>query len=397
MFEELTIVEWSDDIASQFAGRLLVDFGARVIKIKTSNSSLVCSNDIAWPEQTHSRAIGMVYDFLTTGKQIVQLDMATSEGLIDFNNLLTNAAVFIETDFDQTNDNNQISIDKIRSSRDGLVVLSITPLGLGSPVRSPMNDAMLQHHTGFAYSMARPVSKPNEQPPLLCAGHEGSLALGVSGALAIVWGLLARQAGGKAPRIDLAGNDFYTQLLVDELAEWNRGERTFSRKRDPKKGVAPAGGIGWVLPTTDGSIIVSPREQHQWERWIKLLGDPEWAQNETLCGDENTRIAHWAQLRDLMAEWTAEQESTELSKMAQAVSVACFPVSSPEQLLENAQLLHRDFFGHLQGPGQMKVPVPGLPMKMAFTDGTELKSSQVRRSAAFFTKESPPPKAEVSF
>jgi len=236
----------------------------------------------------------------------------------------------------------------------------------------PMSDFVLQHHTGLAHASARPVSDPETQPPLAGADHEGPMAVGVCGAMACVWGQLIAQGGGPAPEIDLASQDYYVQSLIDEFSEWVGGRRDFSRRRAPGTNIAPAGGVSWLLPTSDGFIMISPREDHQWLRWAALMGRPAWTNDSSICGSAAIRKEHWPELQALMSEWSKTQMAGQIVQRAQDERVPCFQVSTPADLLGNAQLHHRQFFDRLSVPGRPTVRVPGLPMQVTDASGEKL-------------------------
>ena len=261
-----------------------------------------------------------------------------------------------------------------------LTVLSLTPFGRSGPLSgAPATDFTLQHRAGFAWAMARPVDDPQARGPLGGADHEGPLAVGVTGALAAMWGLLVAQAGGPPPAIDLASHDFYAHIAFEGLADWLTGERRFSRVRVKKEGTEAAGGLTWILPCRTGWIMVSPREQHQWDRWTALLGDPAWARDVELCSTRVHRRRNFFELQTLMAEWTRQFAPEDVAARTQAVQVACFPVSTPGELLANAQLLHRGLFDRLVSPGGQSVPVPGLPFKAVTTGHGPLERERTRR------------------
>lgn len=378
LLEGVNVVEWSDDIASQFAARLLADLGAQVIKFEPPGGSLLRQREPAWPGQPGDQKVGALFDFLNAGKICREIDPASPAGISALNEALSASRILVQSGLSAAFGEPDISVSRLRERLPGLVVLSITPFGLGAGTPSdPMSEFVLQHHAGLAYAMARPVSDPEAQPPLAGADHEGPLAVGVCGALAAIWGLLVVQLGGHGSEIDLASRDFYAQVLIDDFSQWARGERRFSRDRKHNPSIAPAGGISWLLPARDGFIMVSPREEHQWQRWMAVLKHPEWSRDAALCGTVAVRKEHWRALRDLMAHWTQHQAAAELAAQAQEGAVACFPVSNPAELLNNAQLLHRQFFDRLSTPDGGSVRIPGLPFQITDTAGRRLKRDRM--------------------
>ena len=228
------------------------------------------------------------------------------------------------------------------------------------------------HQAGFAYHAARPVGDPQRQPPVGGADREMPLAFGLATAVATLWGLLEAQASGRGPHIDMAEFDFFAQLLIEPLADYCGGERSFERRRRAFRGTEVAGGLIWILPCADGWVMVSPREQHQWDRWMALLETPAWASDAALCGDRLARKQNWAVLQERMAAWTARHPKQLVFERAQAARVACFPVSTPADILGNAQLAHRRFFDRLHLASGATLAVPGLPFALRDGAGEEL-------------------------
>jgi crotonobetainyl-CoA:carnitine CoA-transferase CaiB-like acyl-CoA transferase len=275
-----------------------------------------------------------------------------------------------------------MDIPQLRQRHPHLVVLSLTPFGRSGPLRdTPATDFTLQHRAALAYAMATPVNDPEKRGPLAGADHEGPLGVGVAGAMSAVWGLLVAQSGATPPHIDLASYDWYAHIASDGLAQWLAGERTFPRRRVRKEGTEAAGGLTWILPCNDGWVMVSPREQHQWDRWVAMLGNPDWSRDAALCGTRVERRSNWSQLQTLMAEWSKQLPPDEVARQAQAVSVACFPISTPGELLRNAQLQQRQLFDRLVSSRGAEASVPGLPFRIE-TSGGALPRGNTRHSPA---------------
>jgi crotonobetainyl-CoA:carnitine CoA-transferase CaiB-like acyl-CoA transferase len=128
--------------------------------------------------------------------------------------------------------------------------------------------------------------------------------------------------------------------------------------------------------------MVSPREQHQWDRWIALLGHPAWSKDVALCGTRVERRRNFFELQTLMTEWSRTMPPEEVSRLAQGVSVACFPVSTPAELLDNAQLRHRQLFDRLVSTHGAAASVPGLPFRVETTGRGALPRARVVRGPA---------------
>ena len=377
------VVEWAEGISAPFCARLLADLGAEVVKVERPSGDPLRQRGPFWPGETGADASAL-FAYVNAGKRSVTVDLSATGGAARLDAMLDGVSVLVESQPSRTLQACGVDIPALQARHPVLTVLSLTPFGRTGPLRdAPATDFTLQHRAAFAYNMARPVDDPEARGPLAGADHEGPLAVGVAGALAAVWGLLVAQGGSPAPRIDLSSHDFYAHIAFEGLADWSTGERDFSRRRVKREGTEAAGGLTWILPCADdGWVMVSPREQHQWDRWVALLGHPDWSKDAQFCATRVERRRNWFELQSAMTAWSQGQSAEEITRKAQAVSVACFPISTPAALLENAQLRHRQFFDRLLSPTGRVAMAPGLPIHLQTTGHGTLPHDRVLHGPA---------------
>ena len=231
----------------------------------------------------------------------------------------------------------------------------------------------MQHASGFAFHQASPVSDPEHTPPTGGADMEGALAIGIVVANAALWALGAVEPGQPRPFVDLSAEDVYAYLLVEPFADWCAGIPTRERQRDPAKPSMVAGGLVWLLPCADGAVMVSPREDHQWERWTEVMGHPPWTLDAALCGDRTIRASNATLIGQKMSEWSAQQKAQDVFGKAQAQRVACFPVSSAKDMVGNVQLVERGFYSKLRLSSDLVIAAAGLPFELRTTGGATLE------------------------
>ncbi|HEY4251742.1 MAG TPA: CoA transferase, partial [Roseomonas sp.] len=231
-----------------------------------------------------------------------------------------------------------------------------------------------QHGGGFAWHQACPVTDPGAVPPVGCPDREAAMLVGLIAANAALAAVLEAVPDAPAPQLDLAAEDVFAWMLVDALADLHDGVLPPGRRRAPGRQITIAGGLIWLLPCADGTVMVSPREDHQWARWVALMGNPAWAADAALCGSRAARTAHAPELGRLMAAWSAGEAARGVFERAQAARVACFPISTAPDLVANRQLAARRFFrplDHADG-----APAPGLPFAMRDSAGAALPRGQ---------------------
>jgi crotonobetainyl-CoA:carnitine CoA-transferase CaiB-like acyl-CoA transferase len=368
----LRCIEVGQDASAAFGARLLADLGAEVIKVETpvTGDAMRCERPLVDGDGQSASAL---FAYLNHGKRSVTLDTGELTGAKLLEELLRRSDLVICGASESGEMPTAIALERFDPvTRPTLVCVSAHGL-LGPRSRQPSSPFVLQHAAGFAFHQASPVSDPEATPPTGCADMEGALAIGIVVANAALWALSAVEAGAAKPFVDLSAEDVYAYLLVEPFADWCAGLPTRERKRDPAKPSMVAGGLVWLLPCADGAVMISPREDHQWARWVEVMGRPPWTTDAALCGDRTIRARNATILGRKMSEWSVQQNAHEVFAKAQAQRVACFPVSSPSDMVKNEQLVDRGFYSRLRLSSDLVIPAAGLPFKLRTTGGATLE------------------------
>lgn len=368
----LLVVEVGHDLSAAFGARLFADLGAQVVKVEPPGSG----DPLRTEEPLVSsggQTVSALFAYLNYGKRSVSLDIAAPAGAKLLADLLARCDLVISG----PGRPGATPIARVLETLEPLarpVLVSVSPHGLaGSRSGQPSSPFVLQHSAGFAFHQASPVSDPEATPPIACAESEGALAVGIVVANAALWALSAVEPGQPKPTVDISAEDVYAYLLVEPFADWCAGVPTSDRQRDPAQPSMVAGGLVWLLPCADGAVMISPREDHQWERWLEVMRHPDWTQDAELCGDRAIRARNAPAIGRRMAEWSVNQRCQDVFAEAQARRVACFPVSTASDMVGNAQLAARQFYSRLRVAPGVVVPAPGLPFQMRTSAGATLE------------------------
>ena len=361
----LRVAEIGSSISTSFGARLLSDLGAEVMKVEP-------------PEGDATRRLA---PFLASGESALYAYLnAGKRSVVDRGGVQVEAQL---ADILRSCDLVIAAADKLGDLPSGLMApadftrpttVIVTPFGLSGPRAGwSGSEFIAQHSGGYAYHQACPVSDPETMPPTGCADREAAMLVGLVVANAALWAISSERAGTPKPLVDLSAEDVFTYMLVDPLADYYRGTQPPGRGRVPGQGITIAGGLVWLLPCSDGTILVSPREDHQWERWVELMGTPAWTQDASLCGTREVRTRNARALQSRMAEWSKGEKARDVFARAQAARVACFPISTAEDLIRNPQLTARRFFNVLRDAREQEVSLPGLPFAMRTSSGASLQ------------------------
>lgn len=369
----LHVVECTDDLSGRFCGRVLAQLGAEV-----SKADRVSGKSLAFGDP---RAEAIFDAFLDGAKN----RPASEDGDVSLAATVAGCDLIIV---------DHASLLKVRELACGAarppVILCISPYGLtGDNAGQPASSLTLQHASGLAYHQASPVSDPQTRPPVAGSGLESTLLAGVGAASAAVWALL-RPPDRRPYTVDFSLRDFIAHLLVEPVVEANSGASK-GRKRAEGQAIAIAGGLVWLLPCVDGFVLISPRESHQWERWIQLLGTPVWSLEPGLCDSPEARMKNAGRLQTLMAGWSRGMTRQDVFTSTQTVRVACFPVSRPADILTNEQLRHRGFFERSRIYPGFSAEMPRLPFHFTSLDGSRENSTEGAAARKNPVNETPQP------
>src|SRR5262249_45377811 len=207
------------------------------------------------------------------------------------------------------------------------------PFGLSGPqAQWTGNDMIAFHASGFAYGFPALQVETLDLPPLQAPSYAAGLLAGELVAAAAMHGLLLAGRDGRGAHLDVSLQEAIAAL---NQSQFNAMERTGGGPR-PAPTPAPKPTVA-LLPPGDGWVAVSPREEHQWARWLAVMGDPAWGQ-EPRFATRRGRAEHWPALHALLAEWSAKRPRFEIFEAAQAARVACYPLGVPTDLFDSPQL-----------------------------------------------------------
>ena len=245
-----------------------------------------------------------------------------------------------------------------------LVVVSVTPFGQSGP-RSGWtgNDLIAFHSSGFAYGFPSREIESADLPPLNAPSHAACFLAGEMVAGAAVHGLLIAQRDGHGSHLDVSLQE---AVSAENQAQHNALDRQAGERGGYDGGnggvhrevvTASANSTVSFLPSSDGWVVISPREEHQWTRWLEVMGNPEWGSDPRFA-NRMLRQEHWHELHPLMAAWSRQHPKREIFEAAQSQRVACYPLGTATDMLELPQFEHRGFFVEQEHPtlGRARVP-----------------------------------------
>jgi crotonobetainyl-CoA:carnitine CoA-transferase CaiB-like acyl-CoA transferase len=326
----IRVLELSAVVMGPFAGQILADLGAEVIKIEPLNG------DIARAAAPVSDGRGAMFLNNNRNKKVIALDLKSEEGRAIVERLVQRSDVLLHNMRIEALERLGLGFEATRALNPRIVHCSAIGFGQGGRYRDrPAFDDIIQAASGLAGLSTRFGHDPSFIPTNM-ADKVGALYT-VYGVLAA---LIARSSGQiDAIRIEAPMFEAVTSFLLNEHlagATFGQGgdgmgyQRLFARDRRPYR-------------TSDGWIAVLPYTHAQWSRFFQDTGRADILAASWFADDveRNRRIEHlYAHLASALVERTTAAWIAVLTRL----DIPCSPVREIEDLIEDPHLADVGFF-----------------------------------------------------
>lgn len=355
----LKVVEYSQFISGPYCAKLLGDLGAEVVKIE--NPGVGDRARTMGPfinNEPHPERSGL-FAYLNTNKLGITLDVKTPTGRKALQSLLEKADVFVENNPPRLMKKWGLAYEDLRKINPKLIVTSITAFGQTGPYRDYKGCDLITYHSSLSGNTTPRFAEP-EQPPLKTGGRITEFYAGQNGALASMGAVLARRKTDRGQQIDISAQECFINNLWAAIPAYKFTNNSVTRKGGT--GFAPMA----ILPVKDGYVSFQFSSEAQWKSLVKLMGNPEWAENE-LFKDQWARGENWDALKYLMMDWLSGQTKQSFFHAAQRARCPVGPVNTMEEIVNCEHLKAREFFVDIEISDSAKARGPSAPYKFSET------------------------------
>ena len=328
ILKDFLAAEFAEGVAGQYAGKMLADAGADVVKAEPEEGCALRgwsvtnmpgikaeSGDAGKAGKANaSRQAqdGAFFQYLNTGKR--SLTGAAGDPAVV--QLLEIADIVIEDSLPQS------LLSELLQQRPDVVVISLSPYGrLSSEADRPATEFTLQARAGGIGKRGR-----LENPPVQAGGRIGEWMAGVCGA---VGGLAAAQrakATGQGEHVDVSlyeglviSTNIYAFLLASLSGNWD--------VQIPHRNLE----MPSIEPTADGFVGFSTMAQQQFQDFLVMIGAEDWVDDPVI----SSPFERWA-ARDMFFErvhaWTKARTTEEIVSIASSLRI-------PVSLIGNGEIV----------------------------------------------------------
>ena len=351
------VVEMGQLIAGPFAGKLLGEFGAEVVKIEPPGSGdplrkwrmLKDGTSVWWQMQSRN-------------KRSVALDLRAAEGQDLARRLIAEADILIENFRPGTLEGWGLGWDDLRALNPGLVMLRISGYGQTGPYRDQPGFGVI----GEAMGGLRHLTGEPGRVPVRVGVSIGDTLAALHGVIGVMMALYHRKVNGGAGQvIDVALHEAVFNVTESLLPEYS----VFGAVREPTGSSMPG-----IAPTnayrcSDGFVLIAGNGDSIFRRLMEAIGRSDLANAPDLAGNVG-RVARVAEIDGAIEAWTSTRKVADALAAMAAARVPAGKVYTAKDIHEDPHYRAREMILRQDTRDGWSLDVPGVVPKLSGTPGT---------------------------
>jgi crotonobetainyl-CoA:carnitine CoA-transferase CaiB-like acyl-CoA transferase len=352
----LRVLELGSFIAGPFAGQLLGDYGADVVKVEPP--------DGGDPMRHWGRTLdghGLWWPTIGRNKRSVVADLRTEQGQELVRRLAAQADVVVENFRPGRLADWGLDYASVSAVNPGVVMVHVSGFGQTGPRANEAGFGSI----GEAVGGIRHTTGDPDRPPARCGVSLGDSLAGMFAVIGTLAALRERETSGRGQEVDVAIYEAVAALMESSMADLELAGHLRSRSGGALPGVAPAN----AYPTADGGdVLIAGNADSVFGRLCDAMGLPELADDPRFA-THTARGAHAEELDGLVAAWTRTLPAQDVLDLLEARAVPAGRVYTAADMLHDEHYLAREMVLRATARGGFEVPMTGVVPRFSRTPG----------------------------
>ncbi|ODA95911.1 CoA-transferase [Mesorhizobium sp. SEMIA 3007] len=354
------VVELARILAGPWAGQLLADLGADVIKVESPDGGddtrkwgppFVMSHD-------GENLSAAYYHSCNRGKRSIAIDFSTPEGAETLRRLVATSDVLIENFKLGGLKKYGLDYDSLRKINPRLVYCSITGFGQDGPYAPRAGyDFIIQAMAGMM-SITGEVGREPQKAGVAIS----DIFTGLYSVIAIQAALRHAEQTGEGQHIDMALFDTQISALGNQNLNYLVSGKSPVQMGNAHMNIAPYE----VVPVRDGHIILAVGNDGQFAKFCAAVGLDELSTNPDFATNP-ARVTNRVKLRERIVEALSTLDRDPLLAKLEAASVPASPINTIGQMFADPQAIARGMRLDLNDGHGNLLPSVRAPMVMSGT------------------------------
>lgn len=361
----IRVLDLSRILAGPWAGQMLGDLGADVIKVERPGSG---DDTRGWgppwlkDEQGEDTSIAAYYLCANRNKRSVTIDFTRPEGQRLVRELAAVSDVVLENFKLGGLAQYGLDYESLKTVNPRLVYCSISGFGQDGPYAPRAGyDFLIQGLGGLMSITGRPDGEDGGGP--MKAGVAlTDILTGLYATNAVLAALAWRERSGEGQFIDLALLDVQVACLANQAMNYLATGRNPSRLGNAHPNIVPY----QDFPTADGYMILAIGNDGQFARFCAEAGQPALATDPRFATNA-ARVGNRAVLIPLLKKLTVERTTADWIAALEARAVPCGPINTIADVFADPQVQARGLKVEMAHPLVGTVPQVANPMRLSAT------------------------------
>ena len=362
---QVRVLDLSRVLAGPWAGQLLADLGADVVKVERPG---VGDDTRAWgppwlaPADGSAAGESAYYLCTNRNKRSLTVDLTQRAGQTLVRELALKADVVLENF--KAGGLVQYGLDhaSLCALNPRLIYCSITGFGQSGPYAQRAGyDFLIQALGGLMSVTGRAEGEEGAGPQKVGVALTDVLT-GLYATIGVLAALAARERTGRGQHIDLALLDVQVACLANQASNYLVGGQVPRRMGNAHPNIVPY----QDFPTADGDMILAIGNDGQFARFCKEAGHKEWADDARFATNPQ-RVANRAVLIPLLRQTTVMRPTAEWVALLEAAGVPCGPINRLDEVFADPQVRDRGLRIEMPHPYADAVALVANPLRLSGT------------------------------
>lgn len=357
----IKVLDLSRILAAPWAGQILADLGAEVIKVERPGAG---DDTRSWgppflkDAQGQDTAEAAYYLAVNRGKRSITVSLDKPEGQKLVRELASRADVVLENYKVGTLARYGLDAASLRRINPRLICCSVTGFGQTGPRRDqPAYDFLIQAMGGLMSVTGERDSLPGGGPqkvgiPIV------DLMTGMYSAVAVLAALARRNETGLGDSIDIGMLDVQVATLANQAMNYLVCGKLPRRNGNAHPNIQPQD----VYACADGDIILVVGSDGQFAKLCEALGEAGWSRDERFSTNAQ-RVRNIDTLSVMLRQRFKTWKREELIARLDAAGVPCGSINNLAEVFEDPQVRARGMLQFLRHPSGVDVPQLNSPMR----------------------------------
>lgn len=346
--EGLTAYEFGSNVAGPFAGSILAELGATLIKVER----LEGDDARVWGPPFADDGTATIFHALNRNKRSITVDLKDQAALDELKaRIAADGDIVVQNMRPGAMARLGLDAETLLGLNPRLIVCNLHAFGASGPLKDrPGYDALMQ-----AFGGIMSVTGEEGRPPVRCGISVIDMGTGMWCAIGILSALLRRGVTGKGGVVDAALFETAVQWMTFYSADAQVTGKSPTRHGSGVRGIAPYE----AFECADGYQIVAASNDRLFFKLADALGHPEWKSDPRFATNPQ-RDAHRVELKTMLTGIFLREPRSHWQGILDDAGVPSAPTQTTQEVLAHPQTIASGMVQHLTG---YPLGLIGLPLQ----------------------------------